>query len=212
MTYSANTIIQGLYGITHHDHLSQQQLLDDVEAALKGGMQVLQFRDKQSTSEEKKHRASGLLELCQQYQKPLIINDDPLLCKMIGAQGVHLGQEDSKITQAREILGEQAVIGATCHASVELAVNAQRQGANYIALGSFFPSKTKTRAAIAPLTCIAEVKQQCKLPLVAIGGITLDNASSLIDAQVDAIAVINALFFSEDIHQQAQKFSTFFKE
>lgn len=202
--------IHGLYGITHHHELSQKKLADDVEAAFKGGMQLLQYRDKHSSPEENLQRASLLLEICRRYQKPLIINDDPALCKKIGAQGVHLGQGDASLAEAREILGTESIIGITCHSSALLAQSAQQQGADYIALGRFFPSQTKSEAPLASLECIAEVKQLCSLPLVAIGGISLDNANSLIDAQIDAIAVIHGLFSAENIETRAQEFSRFF--
>ncbi len=203
-------IIHGLYGITHHDALSQQQLADDVEAAFKGGMQVLQYRDKTSNANDKKQRADLLLEICKHFQKPLIVNDDPLLCKKVGAHGVHLGQSDSAIKEARSLLGETCLIGVTCHNLPLLAQQAQTQGASYIGLGRFFPSQTKSEAPLASIDCIAEVKKVCSLPLVAIGGITLDNACSLIDAQVDALAVINGLFSAENIESRAQQFSNLF--
>ena len=207
---SKHFTISGLYALTHHDRKNREALLADVEAALKGGAKLIQFRDKTSSSEEKLLRAQALKELCERYQKPLLINDDVKLCIKINAHGVHLGQEDGSIETARKLLGSNKIIGATCHQSPEFAQKAEQDGADYIALGSFYSSKTKPKASLAPLTCIKEVRKVCSLPIVAIGGITLDNAPELLEENVDALAVISELFTANNIEANAKQFSQLF--
>lgn len=198
--------ISGLYAITQHDHLSDDVLFKDVEAVLSGGAQMLQFRDKSNNIIKRKERAQILLQQCRRHNALLLINDDVELCKMVQADGVHLGQSDQALDAARQQLGDKAIIGISCHNSLELAVKAQKQGANYIALGRFFPSKTKPDAPQADISLIRQVRQQCSLPLVAIGGITLDNAGTLLNEGVDALALIHDLWASKNIQQQAQTY------
>jgi len=156
-----NKKISGLYAITHHDHFSQQKLIKDVNAALEGGASIIQFRDKHSNTLEKEIRANALKTLCAQYNALFIINDDIELCKKINADGVHLGLKDTSIKEARLILGEKKVIGATCHNSLPQAKLAQKAGADYIALGKFFASKTKNEAPLADISCISLIMQEC---------------------------------------------------
>lgn len=209
MTTTSNRI-HGLYAITHHDHLSINRLLCDVEAALKGGANIIQFRDKHSSTKEKLHRARALKTLCEGYQRMFLINDDITLCEQVNADGVHLGLEDISIKEARKYLGNNKIIGATCHDSLQHALDAQQQGATYIALGRFFSSQSKSDAPLANINCIAPIKKQCGLPIVAIGGITLDNAPTLILQNVQALAVIHDLFSHNNIEQRAKQFCAFF--
>ena len=202
--------ISGLYVLTHHDNSSCDDMLSDIEDVLKGGAKLIQFRSKTLNEQEKLKRACKLLELCNSFHIPLIINDDVFLCKEIHAHGVHLGQQDSHIKEARALLGEGKIIGATCHQSPDLAFEAKKSGADYIALGSFFASQTKVNASRASLDCIRSVKQACGLPIVAIGGINLDNASELLAHKVDALAVINGVLNADDIETQARQFTQLF--
>jgi thiamine-phosphate pyrophosphorylase len=209
-SYKSPFKIEGLYAISHHEQLGKEKLLADIEAALIGSAKLVQYRDKTSSQQVRLKQAQALLELCQHYKRPLLINDDIALCKAIGAQGVHLGQEDGSVSEARSILGSSAIIGVTCHNNPEFAIKAEKEGASYVALGSFFKSKTKERANAAALSTIAETKAQCSLPLVAIGGITLDNAPILLNEGVDALAVINDLFSRNNIQKQASLYTKLF--
>lgn len=148
--------------------------------------------------------------LCRPAGIPLIVNDDIDLALAINADGLHLGRGDGDIAAARAKLGKDRLLGASCYDQLELGVAAFNQGADYVALGSAFPSSTKPRAARAPLRLYREAKVRLKLPIVAIGGITPDNAAPLIDAGVDAIAVISALFDAPDIEAVARQFSSLF--
>ncbi|MCP5162458.1 MAG: thiamine phosphate synthase [Hahellaceae bacterium] len=193
-----NNLLTGLYAITAPE-LSQNHLVNHVEAALKGGARVIQYRDKISSEVDRLKTAKNLFDLCRDYDRPLIINDDIRLCQRVGAHGVHLGRADGDITLARQLLGPAAIIGATCHASLDFARESLQAGANYLAFGRFFDSKSKPDAPAAPLSLLTQAKSQFSIPIVAIGGITLDNAQSTLAAGASMIAVIHSLFAVTDL-------------
>lgn len=196
-----------LYAITDSQLLPGDQLFTAVAAALKGGCKLVQYRDKTSDKVRRSFEARNLLALCNQYQAQLLINDDVELAKEVGAHGVHLGQGDTNPVAARIILGNRAIIGVTCHDSLTLAQQAIKNSANYIAFGRFFPSSTKPNARPAPISLIGEARQQFStIPIVVIGGITLENGKQLLDAGADMLAVCHSLFAADDIAAQAKKF------
>ena len=199
-----------LYAITDDSLLPGERLFEAVQQALTGGIKLLQYRSKSSEPSHKLHCAKKLQALCAKFSVPLIINDDVALCLEIGAAGVHLGQQDQNIIQARELLGPQAIIGVTCHNSLNKAKLAQQQGANYVAFGRFFASKTKPNAAAADLSILKQAKAELTIPVVAIGGINADNCASVIAAGADMVAVINYLFAGDDIRSRAQQLSKLF--
>ncbi|EIK43309.1 thiamine-phosphate pyrophosphorylase [Cellvibrio sp. BR] len=197
-----------LYAITDSQLLPGDQLFTAVAAALKGGCKLVQYRDKTSDKVRRSFEARNLLALCNQYQAQLLINDDVELAKEVGAHGVHLGQGDTNPVAARIILGSRAIIGVTCHDSLTLAQQAIKDSANYIAFGRFFPSSTKPNARPAPISLIGEARQQFSaIPIVVIGGITLENGKQLLDAGADMLAVCHSLFAADDITAQAKKFT-----
>jgi len=203
--------LQGLYAITDSVLMpTDQDLLSRVEAALKGGTRIVQYRDKSDDANKRLRQAKALVDLCQQFQVPLIINDDAKLAKDAGAAGVHLGQSDGLLAEARILLGPDAIIGITCHDSLAFAREGQRAGADYIAYGAFYASKTKPNASPAPLSLLAESKAQIKLPTVAIGGITVDNAAQTLAAGADMLAVVHSLLAADDVELQARRFSQLF--
>lgn len=185
-------------------------MLKSIERSLEGGTTVIQYRDKSTDQTKRLKQAGSLKQLCDRYNAALLINDDIQLAKQCGAAGVHLGQSDGTVTEARKILGTEAIIGVTCHDSIELAVQAHSEGADYVAFGAFFPSKTKPDAKPAPIDLIARVKSKVNLPIVAIGGITIDNAQQIITAGADMVAVIHALYAQDDIRKTAQNFHQLF--
>jgi thiamine-phosphate pyrophosphorylase len=196
-----------LYAITDPNLLPGDKLFDGVDAALRGGCTLVQYRDKSADKTRRLFEAKQLLALCNRYQAKLIVNDDIALAKEIGAHGVHLGQDDLSPIAARIILGNQAIIGVTCHDSLELAHKAIQNSANYIAFGRFFSSNTKPDARPAPVSLISDARAQFgKMPIVVIGGITLDNGKQLLDAGADMLAVCHSLFAAKDITTQAGKF------
>ena len=199
------TALKGLYIITDPTLSPGTQLLSDVEDALKGGAQIVQYRDKLSNNIDKLANAKYLQSLCQHYGVPLIINDDIALAKHIGADGVHLGKDDTDLATARQQLGKHAIIGVSCYNDLQLAQQLVSQGANYVAFGRFFPSHTKPNAPAATLNTLRQAKQQLPVPIVAIGGITPHNAPLLLDAGADALAVIHAIFGQANKQLAAQQ-------
>lgn len=185
--------IKGLYAITP-DEQNTDTLLSKVEAALQGGANVLQYRNKLADHKLKTQQARALLPLCRQYNVPLIINDSIKLCLTLDADGVHLGADDGNLREARARLGSGKIMGASCYNRFDLAVAAEHAGADYVAFGACFTSFTKPNAPVAPLDLFAQAHNQLKTPVVAIGGITLENAGKVKLAGADAIAVVGALF------------------
>lgn len=198
--------IRGLYAITP-DETDSARLQDMVAAALTGGANVVQYRNKLAGPALRLSQSRQLLELCRQHQVPLIINDDPQLCREIGADGVHIGASDGDLRQVRVLLGDRAIIGASCYNDLALARQAEQQGADYVAFGACFPSATKPQAVRADLDLFRQGRAGLEVPMVAIGGITLQNARIVVEAGADAIAVIGALFASIDIAPTARQFS-----
>jgi len=204
--------LRGLYAITDSQLLADGKLLPYVEAALKGGARLLQYRDKSSDEARRLREAEALRELCARHGAQLIINDDAELAARLGV-GLHLGQGDGSLAAARALLGRKAIIGATCHARLDLAEQAIREGASYVAFGRFFDSNTKPGAPAASLELLAQARQLAGLPIVAIGGVTLDNAPSLIAHGASLVAVIHALFSAEnaaEVERRAHAFSALF--
>jgi len=184
---------KGLYAITDSELLANGKLLPYCEAALRGGVRLLQYRDKSQNHARRLSEARQLAQLCQRYRAHLIINDDLELASCLSV-GLHLGQQDGSIAEARARLGENVIIGATCHNSLRLAEQARSEGASYLAFGRFFPSQTKPNAALADLSTLQNAAQRFNLPLVAIGGITLDNAQQLLHSGATMLAVVQDLF------------------
>jgi thiamine-phosphate pyrophosphorylase len=158
--------LRGLYAITDSE-LLKGKLLPYVEAALKGGATLLQYRDKSTDDARRLREAETLRELCNRYGAALIINDDAELAARLGV-GLHLGQTDGSLSVARALLGRKAIIGGTCHAQLELAEAAAGEGASYVAFGRFFNSNTKPGAPAASLELLAAAKAKVNLPIVAI--------------------------------------------
>lgn len=197
-----------LYAITDSHLMPGEKLFTDVEAALKGGCQFVQYRDKSGNTSKRLNDAQKLRDLCAAYQANLIINDDVELAYLIQAQGVHLGQGDGDVKAARNRLGADAIIGVTCHNSLELAQKAIEDGATYIAFGRFFSSNTKPNARPASLHLLAQAKIQFPdTPVTAIGGITLENVHDVLTAGADLVAVCHSLFSADDVTNQARQFN-----
>lgn len=186
---------RGLYAITQTEHKTPAQILREVEAALKGGAVVVQYRDKQPVDAE--GLARRLVTLCHAYRAPLLINDSVELTLKVGADGVHLGKDDGDIAEARRRLGEDAIIGVSCYNDAGKARTAAEQGADYVAFGRFFPSGSKPLAAAAEPATLTLAKQHLKLPIVAIGGILPENGAQLLGAGADVLAVIGGIFDHE---------------
>ena len=201
----------GLYVIADSSLSQAHSRLDNkVAAAIRGGARLVQIRDKRPKPDIAEIQA--VATLCQQYHIPLLINDSIELALRVGATGVHLGQGDASLKQARQQLGDTAIIGITCHADIALARRAETEGADYVAFGRFFPSLTKPEAPPASIETLQQARQQLHIPIVAIGGITPDNGGSLIQAGADMLAVIHGVFGQDDIQATAHKFSQLFEQ
>jgi thiamine-phosphate pyrophosphorylase len=204
--------MRGLYAITDDRLTAGEHLLPNVEQALIGGAWLVQYRNKTLSLTEQRAEAKALLVLCRRYGVRLIINDDLELALAIGADGVHLGRDDGDIAAARARLQPGGILGVSCYNNWAIAVKAVRAGADYIAFGAFFPSATKPQAARATPDLIRRAKQELSIPVVAIGGITPNNSAELIDAGIDMLAVITAVFGQPDIRAAARSFAELFNE
>jgi thiamine-phosphate pyrophosphorylase len=201
--------MRGLYAITP-DLGDTAALLRMVEAALEGGAQALQYRNKVADAALRREQARALARLCRTHRVPLIINDHLDLALEVDAEGLHIGAEDGTAAEARRQLGPDRILGVTCYRKIENALEAARVGASYVAFGGFFASPVKGGAGGAPMSILGEAKKRTGLPVVAIGGITVDNAPQLVAAGADSVAVITALFGAPDVKAAARHFSAIF--
>ena len=204
----------GLYAITPERSASGahslQSLIDAVAQAIRGGARAIQYRDKGADWGRRWAEASALLTLCRASCVPLIVNDDLDLALAVGADGVHLGRDDADPRAARQRLGPRAIIGLSCYDQLERGIEAERRGASYVAFGSFFPSPSKPNAPRPEPRLLSQARRVLRLPLVAIGGITPQNAGPLLAAGADMVAVITGVFSSADITAAAQAYSRLF--
>ncbi len=203
--------ISGLYAITP-DALDTEALITKVRAALDGGISLLQYRNKIADAALRLQQAKVLLNLCREYRVPLIINDHLSLCAEIDADGLHVGADDCQLSEARKLLGRNKIIGVSCYNQLTLAQKAQADGADYVAFGACFATTTKPNAPTAPFSLFAQAKQEISIPIVAIGGITIENAKQVKQAGADAIAVISTLFDALSIAETAQQFHLILKQ
>lgn len=201
--------LKGLYVITDRPlSLERNQPIDQmVNKAIEGGARIIQYRNKQSALTIRRYEAKLLAEICKEHQVTFLINDDVEMAMEVNADGVHLGQNDTPYAIARKLLGQDKIIGITCHAQIELAREAAEQGADYVAFGRFYPSNSKPTASPASLDILQQARAELSIPVCAIGGITIDNASTLIEHGADMLAVIEAVLGAPRIKQAAQAIS-----
>lgn len=199
----------GLYAITDSILLPSAHLRDAVARAIAGGARVIQYRDKSGDAVKRHHEAEQLRTLCADSGTCFIVNDDVTLARDVHADGVHIGRDDGAIQAAREQLGENAIIGVSCYNQLENAQAAVAAGADYIAFGRFFPSRTKPNAVTADIALLQQA-QQLPCPVVAIGGISPDNGNALVAAGADMLAVIHGVFGQADIRAAAQRYTDLF--
>jgi thiamine-phosphate pyrophosphorylase len=211
--HSINTArkIRGLYAITAPELIPPEELISSVESAILGGAKIIQYRNKLASEAQKYQEANQISQLCKQHEVCFIINDDPQLAKTVHADGVHVGKEDGKIADAREQLGEQAIIGVSCYNQLKNAEKAITEGADYVAFGRFFPSTTKPDAVQADFQLLEQAVKQLNVPIVAIGGVKRDNAQELIKRGAHAVAVIDDLFHDRhEIYNTARIYQEYF--
>ena len=193
-----------LYAVTDRSWLNGQTLYEQVEQALKGGVSFLQLREKELEEQAFLEEAKVIQELCKKYQVPFLINDNVELAASIGADGVHVGQSDMAAGAAREKLGPDRIIGVSAR-TVEEALEAQRQGADYLGVGAVFPTGSKADAVEVDHQVLKEICSAVEIPVIAIGGIGRDNVAQLKGSGICGIAVISAIFAQNDIEAAARE-------
>lgn len=189
-----------LYVVTDRSWEGEQTLYEQVESALKGGATIVQLREKKLTEEEFVNEAVQIKELCHKYHVPLIINDNVDVALKSGADGVHVGIEDTPVAEIRNRVPDDFIIGATCK-TVEQAEAAQQAGADYMGVGAVFPSPTKKNAIRITGEQLKTICSSVSIPAVAIGGIDLENVMEIKGCGMSGIAVVSAVFSSEDIEK-----------
>ena len=203
--------IAGLYAITPEEP-DTDILLGKVAQALRGGASTVQYRNKTGGADLRREQGRALAALCRQADARFIVNDDLALALELDADGVHLGGDDGDLAMARKQLGPGKLLGASCYNRIDLAQAAADAKADYLAFGSVFDSVTKPAAVRAPLAIFAEARRKFSQPLVAIGGITLQNAAQVFAAGAGAVAVISALFDAGDIAERAAGFTRLYQQ
>jgi thiamine-phosphate pyrophosphorylase len=201
---------RGLYVITDSERLDFPELYRRTEAILAAGVPVLQYRDKTAGPVPRRERALALRRLCDRHGTLFLINDDVQLARDIGGAGVHIGADDMSYDEARRLLGKSAIIGVSCYNRLDLAQDAQEQGASYVAFGAFFSTRTKLRTVPADTELLVRARTLARIPIVAIGGITPENGSTLLRAGADLLAVASGIYGSDDPGRVVCKFNVLF--
>lgn len=186
-------MLKGIYAITPND-LEEKDLLKKISTLFELDIPLIQLREKNRNFEEKYYLAKEILKLRGDLQTKIIINDDPKLAKILSADGVHLGNSDPTYLEAREILGEESIIGISCQNNIDIALKAQELGANYVAFGSVFSSKTKHNTSFCSIDNLKKMIKEIDINTVAIGGINIENINKLSGCKVDFLAISSGLF------------------
>lgn len=187
-----------LYAVTDRAWTGEQTLLQQVEAALKGGVTCVQLREKNMDNTAFLREAREILNLCRQYKVPFIVNDNVEVAIACGADGIHVGQEDTAADEVRRRIGRDMILGVSVH-TVEEAREAVRNGADYLGLGAVFPTSTKTDADQMPNETLRAICDAVDVPVVAIGGINRSNIGKLTGSGIDGVALVSAIFSAADI-------------
>ena len=204
--------LHGLYAITDASLMPANIFNTKAEQALQGGAKIIKYRDKSQDLSKRLQQAKFLKKICLQHKALLIINDDIQLAIETNADGVHIGINDISLAEARTKLGLKKIIGISCYNQFELAQQAEKEGADYIAFGSFFSSPTKPDAKPASIDLLEKAKNQLSIPVCAIGGININNAGILLDAGADMLAVISGVIGEQDVTAASLKFKNLFEQ
>lgn len=193
-----------LYLVTDSDILKGRDFYNCIEEALKGGVTMLQLREKNSTGREFLEKAMKLRDLTKKYNVKFIINDRVDIAMLCDADGVHVGQSDIPADKVRKLIGKNKIIGVSAR-TVEEAMKAKENGADYLGVGAIFTTTTKLDAKSVTIDKLSEIKKEVNLPIVAIGGITLDNINKLKQCNIDGHAVVSAILKADDIRLECEK-------
>ncbi len=203
-------MLKGLYAITDERLTPLYSILAQVEAVLEGGAKILQFRYKSEITQEVVQTARALRDLCHSYRALFIVNDHPDLALSLDADGIHVGKNDTKDLKALREAFRGKIVGVSCYGEIRRAIEAQNAGADYVAFGAFFPSRTKPDAVPIEADILKEAKRRIRLPLCAIGGITVENAPILLRNGADMLSVVGGLWRATDPKREARRFSALF--
>lgn len=193
-----------LYAITDSGCIGERDFYEEVENALRGGVTILQLREKNLTTPQLTEKARKVKAICRKYNVPLIVNDDVQAAIDSGADGVHVGADDTDVAQIRRLAGNDFIIGATAK-TVEQAANAQNSGADYLGCGALFTSSTKKNAKPMTIETLKKITSEVTIPVVAIGGLTYENIDIIKDSGVSGAAVVSAIFAEKDVKIAAEK-------
>ena len=193
-----------LYAVTDRTWADDVTLMEQVKQALDGGITFLQLREKKLSEEEFIKEAQEMKKLAQEYKIPFVINDNIKVALEVDADGVHIGQDDMSVQEARKLLGEDKIIGVSAH-NVKEAVKAQKGGADYLGVGAVCATSTKKDANVVSKEEIKKIKEAVDIPIVAIGGIKQDNIKTLQGTGVDGVAVVSDIFAAKDITKAAKE-------
>ena len=193
-----------LYLVTDSDILRGRDFYNSIEEALKGGVTMLQLREKNASGKEFLEKAIKLRELTKKYNVKFIINDRVDIAMLCDADGVHVGQSDIPANKVRELIGEDKIVGVSAR-TVEEALTAKENGADYLGVGAMFNTRTKLDAKSVSIEKLKEIKERVELPLVAIGGLSLSNIDKLKECNVDGYAVVSAILGAENIKLECEK-------
>lgn len=197
--------LSGLYVITDKKLIERDNFIEIVEKSIKGGARIVQLREKETFYDEIILLAKELLKVTKKYDVPLIINDSPEIARETGADGVHLGGDDTSIDNARSLLGCEAIIGVSCYNQIERGLNAVKSGADYVAFGTPYNTPTKPDREPTSIEILNKAVNLINIPVFAIGGITKDTAKPILETGVDGIAVITSVFGSLDPETAARE-------
>ena len=200
-----------LYAVTDRTWVKDTTLMDQVKEALEGGITFLQLREKHLSQEEFIKEAREMKELSKEYKVPFVINDNIEVALAVDADGVHIGQDDMSVEEARKLLGEDKIIGVSAH-NVEEAIKAQKGGADYLGVGAVCATSTKKDANVVSKEEIKKICHTVEIPVVAIGGIKKENIKTLEGTDVDGVAVVSAIFAAKDIKKDTKQLRSLVEE
>jgi thiamine-phosphate pyrophosphorylase len=201
--------MQGLYLVTP-DWPDTDRLLDATARALDGGAALVQYRNKTAPPALRREQAAALLHLCRARGRPLVVNDHVALAMELDADGVHVGGADAPVRTVRAALGPDRIVGASCYGELALAEAAQDAGASYVAFGGFYPSVVKEYAVTTPPAIVELARARLRVPVVVIGGMTVDHARPLVGHGADMVAAISSVYRAEDPAAAAREFAALF--
>jgi len=203
--------LSGLYVITDSRLIPESLFAETVESAVRGGVSIVQLREKETEKEEIIRKGKMILKITRKYKIPLIVNDSVVMAEKIGADGVHLGEEDGEVEEARKLLGSGTIIGVSCYGDIERGLRAEKAGANYAAFGTPYFTPTKPERKPTRFEVLKEAKAKLDIPVFAIGGITAGRIADIAKTGVDGIAVITAVFGEKETEKEARKLTELFQ-